>query len=99
SRPSELDKIIEILLKYSLIRRNPTTKTLTIHRLLQVVLKDTMDKDMQRQWSERVVRVVSDVPIPVGKNETYESKKKDRSIAQIYLPHSQICASLIAKWH
>ena len=33
------------------------TTTLSIHRLVQAVLIDEMNKDTQQQWAERVVRV------------------------------------------
>src|SRR5207302_3893211 len=41
------------LLKYSLVRRDTTTHTLSIHRLVQAVIKDEMNEEMQRQWTER----------------------------------------------
>jgi Tetratricopeptide repeat len=45
--------------KYSLLRRDPKTSTLEIHRLVQVVLKQGMDEDTQRLWAERAVRAVN----------------------------------------
>jgi transcriptional regulator with XRE-family HTH domain/tetratricopeptide (TPR) repeat protein len=54
-----VNEAIEVLLRFSLIRRNAETGTLTIHRLVQAVLQDTMDKEMQRLWAERTVRAVN----------------------------------------
>src|SRR5216683_1182294 len=54
-----INEAIEVLLRFSLIRRNAETGTLTIHRLVQAVLQDTMDKEMQRLWAERTVRAVN----------------------------------------
>jgi hypothetical protein len=51
------DAIAEIL-KYSLLRRDPNSKTLEIHRLVQAVLKQGMDEATQRLWAERAVRAV-----------------------------------------
>ncbi|MDQ3959888.1 MAG: tetratricopeptide repeat protein [Pseudomonadota bacterium] len=51
------DAITEIL-KYSLLRRDPNSKTLEIHRLVQAVLKQGMDEATQRLWAERAVRAV-----------------------------------------
>src|SRR5581483_2177252 len=48
-----LNAAIGELLKYSLVRRDPDTGTLTIHRLVQVVIKDAMDEHTQLQWVER----------------------------------------------
>ena len=56
--PLKVNEIIELLLRYSLIRRNPEAKSLSMHRLVQVVLKDGMDREMQWLWAERAVRAV-----------------------------------------
>ena len=55
----QVDTIIELLLRYSLIRRNSKSKSLKIHRLVQAVLKDSMDKATQRLWAERAMRAVN----------------------------------------
>src|SRR5262249_10561280 len=44
------------LLKYSLIQRNQTTMSLSVHRLLQAVIKDEMDAQQQEAWETCVVR-------------------------------------------
>ncbi|HLZ60545.1 MAG TPA: NB-ARC domain-containing protein, partial [Ktedonosporobacter sp.] len=59
SDPLLLDRAIKDLLKYSLVRRNRDVKTLTVHRLVQAVLKDEMEKDAQQKWAEKVVRAVN----------------------------------------
>ncbi len=46
-------------LKYSLLRRNSTAKTLSIHGLVQAVLQLGMDATLQGEWSERAVRAVN----------------------------------------
>ena len=45
--------------KYSLLDRDPTARTLQIHRLVQAVLKQSMDEATQGSWAERAVRAVS----------------------------------------
>lgn len=47
--------------RLSLISRSPQTKTLTIHRLVQEVLRSAMDNNNQRQWAEQVVEAVAAV--------------------------------------
>jgi tetratricopeptide (TPR) repeat protein len=59
--PIKLDEAIGELLKYSLILRDANSKMISIHRLVQAVLKDRMDKDRQQQWAERVVRAIDRV--------------------------------------
>ena len=82
-----LDAIIELLLRYSLIRRSPKAKTLSMHRLVQAVLKDGMDRDVQRVWAERTIRAV---------NKAFpDSELKNWERCQRYLPHVYICAQHI----
>ncbi len=45
--------------RYSLLHRDGGTRTLSVHRLVQVVLQDGMDADMRRLWAERAVRAVN----------------------------------------
>src|SRR5205823_13673332 len=78
------------LLKYSLVRRNATTQTLTIHRLVQAVIKDGMDEETQRHWAEQAVRATRQV-FPFD-----EAAPWPRS--QRYLPHALVCEELIKKW-
>jgi len=54
-----VNEAIEVLLRFSLVQRNAEAGTLTIHRLVQAVIQDTMDKEMQRLWAERTVRAVN----------------------------------------
>ena len=88
--PFELNAAIEALHKFSLIRRDPDVKTLTIHRLVQVVIKDGMDQDTQRQWAERAVQVVNDA-FPHVEFTTWLR-------CQRCLPHAQVCEELIRQW-
>ena len=59
-----LDQAVETLRAYSLVRRevrDETTALLSVHRLMQAVLKDHMTPEEQRQWAERVVKAVDAV--------------------------------------
>ncbi|MHB8596362.1 MAG: DUF7779 domain-containing protein [Ktedonobacteraceae bacterium] len=85
-----LDDAIGTLRRYSLLRRNPETKMLTIHRLVQTVLKDTMDKDTHHTWAERSVCVVSKA-FPAVEFATWPT-------CQEYLPHALVSAGLIEQW-
>src|SRR6266567_1556889 len=89
--PMRFDEAIGALRKYSLVRRNPETKMLTIHRLVQTVLKEGMQEDKQREWAERAVRAVSAAFPEVELVEAWQQ-------CQQYLPHAQVCAELIEEW-
>ncbi len=90
ANPLGLNAAIGELLKYSLVRRHPDTKMLTIHRLVQAVLKDEMSEVMQHEWAERTVRAVSrafpDVEFSMWQR------------CQRCLPHALACSGLIEQW-
>jgi tetratricopeptide (TPR) repeat protein len=91
SDPSKLNSAIRELLKFSLVQRDPESRTLSIHRLVQEVLKDQMDEEVQREWAERAVRAVNRA-FPAVEYETWDQCLR-------VLTHAQTCADLITKWN
>lgn len=66
-----LTKAIAEAVRFSLISRNKQTKTLTIHRLVQEVLRGEMDQESQKRWVEAVMQAVAAVfPYAYYKNWT-----------------------------
>jgi len=89
SDPFKRDAAIAALRKYSLLRRNPDTKMLTIHRLVQAVIQDRMSEEKQHQWAERTVQAVQ---------RTFPEVKDNLALwrrCQQYILHAQACISLI----
>ena len=84
-----LDEAISVLRAYSLIRRDPAEKTLSIHRLVQAVLRDAMADDETKVWAERTVRAVNAV-FPDVKFEVW-------AVCERCLPHALVCAELIKR--
>ncbi len=84
--PLILDEVIAILGTYSLLRREVEENTLSVHRLVQSVLRDSMDAAMQRDWAQRAIRVVNAV-FPEVEFATWSQCER-------YLPHALTCA----KW-
>lgn len=89
--PFKLNKALEVLRRYSLVRRDGNAHMLRIHRLVQTVLKESLDQETQRAWAERTVRAVN-AAFPEG---YYDTDKNH----QYYLPHVQECATLIKHYH
>ena len=81
--PIAFNDAIQELRRFSLLRRYPELRLLTLHRLVQVVLKDRLDSSTQEQWVERVVRLVN-AAFPEVSKETWEQCKH-------YLPQVFIC--------
>src|SRR5258708_14125992 len=92
--PIELDQCIGELRKYSLVQRNPETESLTIHRLLQSVVKDTLDSKTQRLWAERAVRAMDSAFPRIETTTWMEGREKGRK----YFAHAQVCIELIKQW-
>ena len=57
--PLQLDNAIKAILRFSLLHREPDIHTLTIHRLVQAVLKDAMSEKVQDEWVRRTIDAVN----------------------------------------
>jgi Tfp pilus assembly protein PilF len=78
-QPLQRTKVMGEASRFSLISRNPDTQTLSIHRLVQTVVRTELDADSQRAWAERVVNGVT----AVFPNPDYENWGAcDRLISQ-----------------
>jgi transcriptional regulator with XRE-family HTH domain len=53
-----INAALEVLLRFSLIQRNTETHMLTIHRLVQIVIQDSMDEETQRIWARKAAFAV-----------------------------------------
>ena len=87
--PMALNKAIAALGAYSLIRRDATEKTLSIHRLVQAVLRDAMPAEVANLWAGQTVRAVN-AAFPDVEFAQWQACER-------CLPHAQACYSLIAQ--
>jgi tetratricopeptide (TPR) repeat protein len=88
--PLLLNGAIQVSRRYSLVKRDPEAKVLNIHRLVQVVLKESLDAAMQRQWAERTVRAVNRA-FPEVEFATWER-------CELCLPHALLGARWIEQY-
>lgn len=88
--PFKLNAAIEAVRRYSLLKRVTKTNILSIHRLVQEVLRAEMTPRVRRQWAERVVRAVNQV-FPKVEFETWAHCER-------LLPQAQVCAQLIDQY-
>ncbi len=87
----KLNEALEAVQQYSLVRRHPETKTLSIHRVVQTVLKDEMGQEMQQQWAECAVRAVNRAFPDVEFSMWHRCQR--------CLPHVQASFALIEQWN
>lgn len=71
-----LNQAIEILLAYSLVRRDPGGKTLSIHRLVQAVLLDSLSEQEKVQWIERIITAMDQI-FPRIMRQIFPSSSED----------------------
>jgi tetratricopeptide (TPR) repeat protein len=88
---NRFNEALAALLKYSLLRRDTTTHTLIIHRLVQAVILDELDEETQRRWAERVVRAVRQV-FPFDEPAPWPRSQR-------YLAHALACETFIKQWN
>jgi tetratricopeptide (TPR) repeat protein len=86
-----LDMLIAALRKYSLIARQGDERTLSLHRLVQAVVTDSMPPDEQRIWAERAVSLVSRVFPDADKVTTWPQCER-------LMPHVYVCLHHIELW-
>src|SRR5450755_3445886 len=89
SDPTDLDEAIAALGTYSLMRRDATEKTLSMHRLVQAVLKDQMNTQDRKLWAQQAVRAVN-AAFPKVEHQNWPQCNQ-------LLPHALLCAELIAQ--
>ena len=58
TNPVLFDQSIAALLAYSLVIRNTDDNVLSIHRLVQAVLRDAMTAETRAQWRQRAVLII-----------------------------------------
>jgi tetratricopeptide (TPR) repeat protein len=54
----QLDQALSVLRNLSLVKRYPETQTLSLHRLVQAVLQETMTRAEREQWSRSILEAL-----------------------------------------
>jgi tetratricopeptide (TPR) repeat protein len=85
-----LSQAIGVLHAYSLVKRDPKGQTLSIHRLVQAVLQDTMAGTEQELWIQRVIAAM-DTVFPKAEYKTWDQCKR-------LLPHALACTTNAQSW-
>jgi tetratricopeptide (TPR) repeat protein/transcriptional regulator with XRE-family HTH domain len=94
SDPFQLHMTFKDLLTYALLRRNTQTETLSVHHLVQTVLKEQMPEAVQRVWIERLIRLLDQLfLIEYGRKDT-----KHWAWYEQVLPHAHNLFQLAKHW-
>lgn len=87
---AELNVALGALFQFSLIRRDPAVRSLSVHRLVQAIIGEMMDEWERRSWAARAITLVS--------HAWPERGAAGWERCQTYLPHALVCADLLARW-
>lgn len=88
--PVIINNLLEPLTRYSLIRRDLNSNTYTIHRLVQEVVKASMDEKSKKKWAIKAVRSLNEV-FPSASYDTW-------TLCERLLAHSIQGAELTAEF-
>ena len=92
SDPLILNEAIGVLCAYSLVNRDPKTKTLSIHRLVQVVLWNSMSEHERYEWIQQILIALNAI-FPALEHSAWKYEvwhQCERSIS-----HILYCAKLV----
>ncbi|MGA6827415.1 tetratricopeptide repeat protein [Nitrospira sp. NS4] len=89
-QPLEFANLFKEVGRWSLIHRDPQQRSFSLHRLVQAVIQDMMDKETQRVWAEKVVLLVNEC-LP---HLTVDSWPRYEQL----IPHALACATAIERW-
>ncbi|HET8845158.1 MAG TPA: FxSxx-COOH system tetratricopeptide repeat protein, partial [Ktedonobacteraceae bacterium] len=92
--PLTLDSALRVLRSYSLLQRQASTRTLHMHRLVQIVLRGRLTEQEQFTWAQRVLIAMEHL-FPAEA----ETQADYLSLGEQLLPHAQICLSLVESCH
>lgn len=84
----QFDLLLAALRDASLVTRHLETRTLSIHRLVQVVVQDQMEPDSMQLWCTRVIAAVN-AAFPAPDFRDWERCER-------YLIHALVCLSFIS---
>ncbi|GHO71687.1 tetratricopeptide repeat protein [Ktedonobacter sp. SOSP1-52] len=87
----QFDQAIVALRNFSLVQRQSETQTLSLHRLVQVILQDQMSERDHTQWQQRVVHLLNAAFPPI----TSDSGTEIWQPCERLLPHVMTCAAAL----
>jgi transcriptional regulator with XRE-family HTH domain/tetratricopeptide (TPR) repeat protein len=90
----KLRRLIGELRKYSLIQTDIRNNIIFVHPLVQLAIRETLDKETQRVWVKRTIAVANSA-FPLVKVATWQ---QTWSKCQRYFPQVEVCLVLADQW-
>ncbi|HEY7417885.1 MAG TPA: FxSxx-COOH system tetratricopeptide repeat protein, partial [Ktedonobacteraceae bacterium] len=90
--PLQFNSAVRALLSYSLLQRDARARTVTVHRLVQAVLKGRLPETEQRTWTARVLHAMAQLfPSEDTHIDYWQTCER-------LLPHALVCITLGEQW-
>jgi tetratricopeptide (TPR) repeat protein/transcriptional regulator with XRE-family HTH domain len=89
--PYQLAEAVAGISAYSLAGRDGERRSLSVHRLVQAVIRDGMSPDLQRRWAEQVVRLMNESFGQVDDLESWQVRHRR-------FPHAYAAARLVEEY-
>src|SRR5262249_28224699 len=93
AEPFAFQAPIKATLSYSLLQRNPAEATVSVHRLVQAVLKGRLSEAARRVWARRVIEAMTRL-FPTDERTLGDYWQ----ICERLLSHSLVCLALCEEW-
>lgn len=90
--PLAFDTALAVLRSASLLQRNVETRTLTLHRLLQACIKDTLNGEEQRAWVHCVLHALATVFPTIEQTAQW-------SLCEQLVPHVLVAFNQAEQWN
>ena len=90
--PLQLNGAIKALLAYSLLQRDANARTVTVHRLVQTVLKGYLSEAEHHTWATRLVHAMTQL-FPSEETHIDYWRSCERLLA-----HALVCLALSEQW-
>lgn len=84
---------LKVLLRYLLIQRDATTRTISIHRLIQVALQGHLSPIAWQSWAGKVISTIAHL---FPSDEKIQANYWQR--CERLLPHALVCLTLSEHW-
>lgn len=82
------NQLVAVACSYSLLSRQPEEQTLSLHRLVQAVLLDTLTEAEREQWAQQAIGALDALFPEVPSATDYATWRKQ---AERLLPHALLC--------
>ncbi len=96
--PLLFDKAMAALWRYSLAKRNGEKKLLSVHRLVQAVLQDTLIAETKKRWIEQLITTMQQIFPNVANVQDKYADTSWRNLCERLITHVLVLIDHLSSW-